>query len=688
MSTTNRPRDSLLEMFDPLARPSTPPRRDVHSPDSGSDKENSEPAPNTSVGDSPLTLTKFFSRTYTKYKVLLPKMPEGGLIDFGDDTDLDSLDGEADDAGQTADDENEGDCASPLQVGCHATPQRRPLADIELEEEEQEQETPAKKTASPFNNQDTSSSAFATEKPTAAPSSSPLASVINAINGTTSSPTPSSPSFSSLSTPTLHAAPPQIIVVPPEPDSLVLASPTEPESPSPSRPPARPATSTSRLDPRRTSVDLQTSFSMHFQCPETSFDLLNDKISFLGQDSMDDLDIEAEEREMYALAENLRNATLIESAGNQIQVQAKSRHQAKQEMKAEVDADSADECDIEGSLVERLRDVKLGATSESKNESARQPPVFVTPANKREDRRRSLSNSSTERTPQAPVKQRDAFQRSPLPVNQAQVKDVPPERRISSLKPNAARKTAATAPSAPAVSKQMQVSALRIVKKAKPQEYADTIPSSTVPAPVSASSALSRITPETQPVPSARSRTTGLQRPPPGTELPKRVKPYAALHTSEDLSTRPNEIATRVRATTLTSTSTRVASAGIQRPPIEGAKDAAPTIPAGVSRLQRPASMSTGLSRRPSVASSSSNSNGSRFAAPSGLRLPSRFGAPAPSVMPRPIIGAPASTKMPASVERDPTAAMRKMRGATSRIRSVSSKAGEGPGEIKVMRRA
>lgn len=72
---TNRPRDSILSLFDPLAAPTTP-ERDVSTPDSASDKEN----------DGPGQVTVFFNRIYTK-----PQTPThvaspstGQLIDFGD----------------------------------------------------------------------------------------------------------------------------------------------------------------------------------------------------------------------------------------------------------------------------------------------------------------------------------------------------------------------------------------------------------------------------------------------------------------------------------------------------------------------------------------------------------------------------------------------------------------------------
>ncbi|KII85223.1 hypothetical protein PLICRDRAFT_57160 [Plicaturopsis crispa FD-325 SS-3] len=47
----------------------------------------------------------------------------------------------------------------------------------------------------------------------------------------------------------------------------------------------RPTPTTSSIDPRRSSADLQSSFNLQLQNAESSFDLLNDKISFLGSDN-------------------------------------------------------------------------------------------------------------------------------------------------------------------------------------------------------------------------------------------------------------------------------------------------------------------------------------------------------------------------------------------------------------------
>jgi hypothetical protein len=264
----NRPRESILNLFDPLfsAQPSTPPS--CPSPDPSSDKENAAP-----LADSPITLTKFFNRTYTRYKAQLPHpLPKGRLIDFGDpNVSYDSLsdDDDDDDDDEAPLDEREPDVHH--EVGdAQVTPQRRPLADIALGEgssRSSPMSIPKKGATAVFG----SPSSFCLARPTPAPSSSPLASVINAINGTTPSPsshpTPSAP----------HIA----------------ITPVAPPSPSPTRRQLRPgATLRASLDAdaRRVSVDLQESMSVHFG--ESSFDLLKDKILFPENDSLGDLEMD------------------------------------------------------------------------------------------------------------------------------------------------------------------------------------------------------------------------------------------------------------------------------------------------------------------------------------------------------------------------------------------------------------
>ncbi|EPT01698.1 hypothetical protein FOMPIDRAFT_1119763, partial [Fomitopsis schrenkii] len=72
----NKPRNSVLYLFDPLESMSTP-RRDGSPDSSSSDKENDV---------QPGEVTMFFNRIYTSQKDTVPKTPNGKLIDFGDTT--------------------------------------------------------------------------------------------------------------------------------------------------------------------------------------------------------------------------------------------------------------------------------------------------------------------------------------------------------------------------------------------------------------------------------------------------------------------------------------------------------------------------------------------------------------------------------------------------------------------------
>src|SRR6267154_5437909 len=141
----NRPRESLLTLFDPLfsgdpATPPPPPCRDVSSPDLGSDKENAAPSYGaSSASDSSITLTKFFNRVYTRPKAQLPRsLPKGRLIDVGDadasdddDSDLDSDDGRREQHGFVVNHEMTLPTTG-REERARDSPPRRPLADIAL----------------------------------------------------------------------------------------------------------------------------------------------------------------------------------------------------------------------------------------------------------------------------------------------------------------------------------------------------------------------------------------------------------------------------------------------------------------------------------------------------------------------------------------------------------------------------
>ncbi|KAG1841006.1 hypothetical protein DFJ58DRAFT_78968 [Suillus subalutaceus] len=193
---------------------------------------------------------------------------------------------------------------------------------------------------------------------TLAPTGSPLASVINAINFTDQN-VPSVGRIPEHATPTivvsregnlgsstaqLSPSPSTALLTHTHLSELTLTSSDAPLSPpskdqtqsSPSHdtltvPPARPrlrarasTTSSPSFNPRRNSVDLHSSFNLQLNCPDASFDLLNDRISFFGGDAFaidtDDFDMQAEEEIMEALAKRIREknavTTLADVAGS------------------------------------------------------------------------------------------------------------------------------------------------------------------------------------------------------------------------------------------------------------------------------------------------------------------------------------------------------------------------------------
>jgi hypothetical protein len=304
----NRPRESLLTLFDPLfsTEPTTPPPcRDSHSPDLGSDKENAAPAVS---GDSPITLTKFFSRTYkraAKAQQLSQPLLKGRLIDFDEPSVLSDFSDSDDECNFVVRRETRPVSVEDVQV----SPQRRPLADIALRGSRSSPISMKKTSSSLFE----SPSALKLTRPSPAPTSSPLASVINAINGATSLSPPSTPSA------------PRIAV-----------TPAESPSPSPTRQqlrlrPGAMLRAFPDTDPRRTSVDLQECLSVHFE--GSSFDLLKEKISLPENDSLGDLEMDMEV-EMRVKKTPVKECDAAKS-------------------------ESEDEPDIDGLLADRLRDVNM-----------------------------------------------------------------------------------------------------------------------------------------------------------------------------------------------------------------------------------------------------------------------------------------------------------------------------------------
>ncbi|KAI0367945.1 hypothetical protein BV20DRAFT_925081, partial [Pilatotrama ljubarskyi] len=296
-----KPRNSVLFMFDPLQQEPATPCRDSSSPELGaSDKENELP---------PGDVTVFFSRTYGVHKpqgedVQRPRTPnfKGKLIDFGDTP---VQDRHWEDAGHDGSDADEEQSESEEAENAVVAAPRTPLADLDLEETPRPQHDSRRALKAPS----FATSTGATPPPhkesplralLAAPQGSPLAEVINSINF-------SALNVSENNTPTAEHPPsadieggrppspfPEITVCAPEtpvlPDLDTKEHGDSVVAPVTSGSTLRPPSSLTQLspdDPRRASVDLYSSFHLQMQSAEMSFDLLNDKISFLGngQDS-------------------------------------------------------------------------------------------------------------------------------------------------------------------------------------------------------------------------------------------------------------------------------------------------------------------------------------------------------------------------------------------------------------------
>lgn len=484
MSTINynRPRDSLLSLFDPLSQsnPSsdtseTPPHhdRDLVSPspsEGGSDKENSTPAEvnaHPTMGVSPMTFNKFFSRPYTDHNPLPTQvpLPLDRLIDFDVSVVVDDrVQGEIEESGDESGAEDVARAESPeeevedenndtprlednsvfsstsLRLDDRAPTPRRPLADISLAVVALSSSSPAVSSSSPTKNsvKDYFTSRSApppSPKPTRAPESSRLFSVMDSINSADGSPS-SSPNASPNASPPMspieeHARDETISQTP----KITVHSPASLEdnsdtlSPLPTAPIPRlrshiSHTSTSEaFDPRRVSVDLQSSFSSYIACPESSFDLLNDRISFINHDSFlgqlvsftdgdaefADMDVAKEEEEMEELVAKLEG---LPSFKNRRDERKEAGSRATKSSVADLESRCA-EAEV-SMLSERLRDVRVGlGVSESelkeKREAVPRPQrqrkdrsklkadlnmeMFVTPEQKRE---RSGSSGSDE----------------------------------------------------------------------------------------------------------------------------------------------------------------------------------------------------------------------------------------------------------------------------------------------------
>lgn len=282
----HKPRDSLLLLFDPLNTPETPPRN-TNSPDSvSSDKENDIPS------QQPGELTAFFNRIYKDEHIRQIKSPKGKLIDF-EETSFASFT-----------DENKQD-EDGVTEECEDTPvspslRRIPLADLEVERIVPSTSTvPEEPQIAPptlsWSESSVTLSPFVTTS--TAPSGSTLADVINEINFSALSLADKQEMRDhpqELSCPNITVCPPDVEPSPSIPRAQDISrsspgvsylSPITSTNCSGATLRTREHSNTSSNDPRRTSVDLQSSFNLQMQSTEMSFDLLNDKISFLNSSS-------------------------------------------------------------------------------------------------------------------------------------------------------------------------------------------------------------------------------------------------------------------------------------------------------------------------------------------------------------------------------------------------------------------
>lgn len=276
-TTMSRPRESLLSLFDPLHGDVAADDGNL-SDDYDSDKENSAPPA------ADMTMGTFFQ----SFKTSVPPQPKAlnkRLVDIGDITveepSLVSVSEDDEDEAEFDDENNFFNLALAEQ-----TPRPRPPPAVSA--------PPRPSPRTPFGELQVG--------PDATPVSSrrTVERQLFPRNGLTISPNKSSDGPLSSLVDSINAEGVSF-------SQLGLAKPRVPEI-TVSSPIATPFTAEFALSPRTTtrddslqsslganssprsnrlSLDLQASFQLHFDSPEDSFDLLNDKISFLGQTSRD-----------------------------------------------------------------------------------------------------------------------------------------------------------------------------------------------------------------------------------------------------------------------------------------------------------------------------------------------------------------------------------------------------------------
>ncbi|KAJ8587004.1 hypothetical protein M405DRAFT_864130 [Rhizopogon salebrosus TDB-379] len=494
---------------------------------------------------------------------------------------------------------------------------------------------------------------------TLAPAGSPLASVINAINFTE------------------HKVPSKEVTLPTIPEVVVageesLGSSTAQLSPSPSTallthtqvpelmppapivsfshqhqtshsretlaaPVARPrprarahTTSSPGFDPRRSSVDLQSSFNMQLQCPESSFDLLNDRISFFGGDTIDadDFDMQAEEEIMEALAKRIKEKDAL-----------------------------TEPRDDTASPAPRIAPSQM-PQSLSPIIAANTPPTATRPIARRSSLSPGMKLSSP--SPRPPIV---ATPRKDVPESVKTFKPVSPTERVAHsvaavvTPPGPSQAFIAPVPAAP-------VHALRIVKRPKAHDRTTSVSS------VDSSSTESSVSTEEQAAQAAPSVPihipvlTGVRRPPPGA-MPAlvRAKPAAQEGVRPALRSKITSVlGLRTKATeppySPLEACTPSQPAQMEKPPVGG------TVR---SRILKPTASS--LSKAPSMKMPTPSNP---IAASKSIRPPSRFVTVGmASGLPRPTGGVPSSSRLPVPASSMPKSKLPSTIGRGATIQRV-----------------
>lgn len=609
-----RPRESLLDMFDPLvgmpttqsgSPPSAP--RDSFGELSSSDKENASPITSRGSKSGSLTMTKFFDRTYTRHKAPPKPLPKGALIDY----DLSMMSDDSMDASTEGDDvkdSDEEDAENAYQSPVAVTPRRRVLGDIRLEQAAR----------SPAGLLDATPLGFrAIPAPVFGSSPAQAASIATGNHRSDAASLPSSPER--------PTTPPSINVLPPDVGVTAVA----PAQQSPSSPGLA----------RRPSLDLHTSFNMSMNLRDTSFDILNDRISFVGCDSMlsnEDFDVDLH---IPSFAANAEEPPTTEDESDRGGLADES--------------DSASEVDLRVSLSERLADVRLNEDSESEDEGECQAPrtnlaALATPKPQTVStgtRYTSLSALDTLLISATAPKAPHVSKHYTGPV-QTRLAPAIPEGHARLLArghivPSAAAPaqptTLAIDANATTDVPKPSVPALRVVKKPQPARRASLAPATRVSP--SGSSATSRSS-----TPSGQDTRV----PSPATALPTRASSVAARPRVFVAPSQANASTNKVVASAPAKPRTSVAptgTTGVLRPTkasllkgpagarVPAARPSAASTVAS-SKLQRPPT-STTATRVPIKPSSST----AHPAKTTGLRAPSRFGAPtASSAAKKPVV--------------------------------------------------